>query len=62
MLWGLKKPSHLDGSFEHPKHMLELMSNNIYTVLRWHSFRYMDHLAVNVELPESASSVKVSQK
>ena len=24
-----KEPSQLDGSFEHPKHMLKLMNNNI---------------------------------
>ena len=25
MLWVLKEPSHWDGSFEHPKHMFQLM-------------------------------------
>ena len=28
MLWVLKKPSHWDGSFEHPKQMLKLKKRN----------------------------------
>ena len=28
-----KEPSQLDGSFEHPKHMLKLMGNKILTIL-----------------------------
>ena len=42
MLWVLKRTvslrrffwSHLDGSFEHPKHMLKLMGKKIFTILR----------------------------
>ena len=30
-----KEPSQWDGSFEHPKHMLKLMGQKIYTCLRW---------------------------
>ena len=33
MLWVLKKTSQLDGSFEHPKHMLKLTGKKIFTVL-----------------------------
>ena len=33
MLWVLK-PSQWDGSFEHPKHILKLMGNKIFTILR----------------------------
>ena len=28
-----KEPSHLDGSFEHPKHMLKPMGKKIFTIL-----------------------------
>ena len=30
-----KEQSQWDGSFEHPKHMLELMGKKIFTILRW---------------------------
>ena len=29
-----KEPSHWDGSFEHPKHMLKLVGKKIFTILR----------------------------
>ena len=29
-----KEPSHRDGSFEHPQHMLKLIANKIFTILR----------------------------
>ena len=29
-----KEPSHQDGSFEHPQHMLKLMGKKIFTILR----------------------------
>ena len=29
----LKEPSECDGSFEHPKHMLNLMGKEIFTIL-----------------------------
>ena len=28
-----KEPSQVDGSFEHPKHMLKLMGKKIFTIL-----------------------------
>ena len=34
MLWGLKKTSHWDGSFEHPKHKLKLKGKKIFTIIR----------------------------
>ena len=33
MLWVLKESSQLDGSFEHPKHMLKIMGKKIFTIL-----------------------------
>ena len=30
-----KEPSHWDGSFEHPKHMLKVMGKKILTNLHW---------------------------
>ena len=33
-----KEPSHWDGSFEHPKHMLKIMGKKILTILRWNFF------------------------
>ena len=37
-----KEPSQWDGSFEHPKHMLELMGKKIFTILRWNFFVYLN--------------------
>ena len=33
MMWILKEPSQWDGSFEHPKHMFEMMVKKIITYL-----------------------------
>ena len=30
-----KEPSQWDGSFEHPKHMLEIIGKKIFAILRW---------------------------
>ena len=30
----LKEPSHQDGSFERPKHMLQLIGKKIFVILR----------------------------
>ena len=34
MLWYSKEPSQWDGSFEHQKHMLQLIGKEIFTILR----------------------------
>ena len=34
MLWVLKKPFQLDGSFEHPKHTFKFLGNEINAILR----------------------------
>ena len=33
MLWVLKRTVSMRGSFEHPKHMLQLMGKKIFTIL-----------------------------
>ena len=40
--WYSKEPSKWDGSFEHPKHVLKIMGNKIFTILRWNFFVYLN--------------------
>ena len=42
MLWILKEPSQWNGSFEHPDHMLKLMSKKILTFLRSKNLFYLN--------------------
>ena len=37
-----KEPSEWDGSFEHPKLMLNIIDKQIFTILRWKFFVYVN--------------------
>ena len=57
-----KEPSHLDGSFELPKHMFKLTGKKIITILRSKSFACITYLDLLVGEPTIQKLEKVAGK
>ena len=50
MVWYLKEPYQWDGSFEHPKHTLDIMGKTIFTILWRKALCFMCGIAVYITI------------